>query len=144
MGELLLNVGPGKNDSIPSTETLFGPGEAPGVDVQSNFLIAGCSARFDTTDFPGDPHVGTFAEVIYDRYHAQSDDRFSFHRLSGVAEQYVPFLNKKRVVVLEPRRISAYILQIKLFRSTSSPLLEAILSCVASDDFVSMMKMPSP
>jgi surface antigen Omp85-like protein len=100
LGELLLNVGPGKNDSIPSTETLFGPGEAPGVDVQSNFLIAGCSARFDTTDFPGDPHVGTFAEVIYDRYHAQSDDRFSFHRLSGVAEQYVPFLNKKRVVVL--------------------------------------------
>jgi hypothetical protein len=100
LGELLLNVGPGKNESIPSTETLFGPGQAPGVDVQSNFVIAGCSAGLDARDFAGDPHRGTFAEVAYDRYYAQSDDQFSFHRLSGVAEQYVPFLNKKRVVVL--------------------------------------------
>ena len=100
VGELLLNVGPGTNGSLPSTETVFGPAEAPGVDVQSNYLIPGCSVQLDLRDFKDDPHHGTFAAITYDRYHAQSADRFSFHRLSGVVEEYLPFLNEKRVIFL--------------------------------------------
>jgi len=100
IGELLLNVGPGTNDSLASTESLFGPAEAPGIDTQSNYLIAGCSAEVDFLDFSEDPHKGTHAVVSYDRNHAQNDDSFSFHRLSAAAEHYVPFLNKKRVIAI--------------------------------------------
>jgi surface antigen Omp85-like protein len=103
IGELLLNVGPGTNGSLPSTETVFGPFQAPGIDVQSNFLIGGCSAAMDWRDLPEDPHQGTYAAARYDRYLAQDHDRFSFQRVSGVAEQYIPFLNQKRVIALRAR-----------------------------------------
>ena len=46
LGELLLNVGPGTSGSLPSTESVFGPAQAPGIDVQSNYLLPGCSVGF--------------------------------------------------------------------------------------------------
>lgn len=103
VGELLVNVGPGTNGSLPTTESVFGPAQAPGIDVQSNFLIGGCSIALDLRDFPEDPHRGTQAAVTYDRYFAQDHNQFSFHRLNAVAEQYVPFLNQKRVIVFRAR-----------------------------------------
>jgi hypothetical protein len=100
LGQLMINVGPGTNRSLPSTESVFGPLEAPGIDVQSNFLIAGCSAEIDLRDLAKDPHKGTREAASYDRYHAQNYQRFSFHRFSAVAEQYFPFLNEKRVIAI--------------------------------------------
>jgi Omp85 superfamily domain len=100
LGELLLNVGPGTNSSLPSTESVFGPEEAPGIDVQSNYLIAGCTAQFDLRNLPDDPHRGTYAAAGYWRYSAQSHNRFSFHRLFATAEQYIPYFNEKRVIAL--------------------------------------------
>src|SRR5262249_5856216 len=38
--QLWLNVGPGISDTVTSTNRRFGPAEAPGVDIQSNFFIA--------------------------------------------------------------------------------------------------------
>ncbi len=49
-GQLLLNVGPGTNGSLPTTDSIFDSQEAPGIQVQSNFLLAGCSAKLDTRD----------------------------------------------------------------------------------------------
>jgi hypothetical protein len=103
LGELLENVGPGTNRSLATTQSLFGPAEAPGLDVQSNFLIGGCSAQVDLRDTPGGPHKGTYAEAAYERYYAESHDQFSFHRLSAVVEQYVPFLNSKRVIAIRAK-----------------------------------------
>jgi hypothetical protein len=103
LGQLWQNVGPGTNESLPSTESVFGPAQAPGVDVQPNFVIGGCSAVFDATDFPGDPHKGTYVVATFDRYNANSYDRFSFSRLSVVGEQYVPYFNRKRVIALRAK-----------------------------------------
>jgi hypothetical protein len=102
-GELLINVGPGTNHSLASTESVFGPDEAPGVDVQSNYLLGGCGAEVDLRDFPGDPHSGTYAFAGYRRYFAQDIGRFSFHRLDAAAEHYFPFLNQKRVVAIRAK-----------------------------------------
>jgi outer membrane protein assembly factor BamA len=96
----LLNVGPGTNNSFASTESVFGPEEAPGIDVQSNYLIAGCTAEFDLRNLPADPHRGTYAAAGYWRYSAHSHDQFSFHRFFATAEQYIPYFNEKRVVAL--------------------------------------------
>jgi hypothetical protein len=100
IGELLLNVGPGTRDDIPTSESVFSPAEAPGIDVQSNYLIAGCMAETDYRDLPGDPHKGTYAAVSYDRFHAHDDDRFSFHRVHAVADHYIPYFNGKRVIAM--------------------------------------------
>lgn len=103
LGELLLNVGPGTDSSLPTTESVFGPSEAPGIDIQSNFLIGGCSVRADFRDFPEDPHKGIFVEAGYNHYSAQTHGQFSFHRVSGAAEQYIPFFNGKRVIAIRER-----------------------------------------
>lgn len=103
LSELLVNVGPGTSDSLATTQSVFGPSEAPGIDVQSNYVIGGCSAQLDIRDVPLSPHKGTFLEGRYDRYNAQDHDRFSFHRVSAHVEQYFSFLNGKRVIALTGR-----------------------------------------
>src|ERR1051326_7356528 len=46
-GEVFINVGPGIRDDIPSTDRRFEPGEAPGIDVQTNFMRAASTVEFD-------------------------------------------------------------------------------------------------
>jgi hypothetical protein len=103
LGQLWQHVGPGTNEGLPTTQSVFGPAQAPGIDMQKNFVIGGCSVVFDLTDFPGDPHKGTYALAVFDRYHANGYNRFSFSRLSVVGEQYVPYFNEKRVIVLRAK-----------------------------------------
>jgi hypothetical protein len=103
LGQAWQNVGPGTNESVATTESKFGPAQAPGVDVQKNFVIGGCSVVFDIRDFPGDPHKGTYALATFDRYHANGFNGFSFSRLSVVGEQYVPYFNQKRVIALRAK-----------------------------------------
>jgi Omp85 superfamily domain len=103
LGELLVNVGPGTNDSLPSTQSVFGPSQAPGIDNQSNYFIGGCSAQLDLRDFPDDPDHGTYAAAGYARYSAQDIGNFSFNRFFAAAEQYFPFWNEKRVIALRAR-----------------------------------------
>jgi hypothetical protein len=103
VGQRFLNVGPGTNDSLATTDSVFGPGEAPGIQVQSNFLIAGCSFRLDVRDFPEDPSRGLYAEARYYRYYAEGHPAFSFHRLSGSAQQTFAFFNQKRVIEIRAK-----------------------------------------
>jgi outer membrane protein assembly factor BamA len=100
VGELLIHVGPGTDDALATTQEKFTPAEAPGIDEQSNYLLAGCGAGLDYRDFPDDPHKGTYAAASYTWYHAQNIPEFSFQRVSAVAEQYIPFWNRKRVIAL--------------------------------------------
>lgn len=102
-GELLLNVGPGTNSDLAQTQVVFGPAQAPGIDVQSNFVIAGCAVQFDFRDAAEDPHKGSYAEARYDRYFAQDDSRFSFHSLISNGALYIPFFNNKRVITLREK-----------------------------------------
>jgi len=100
VGELLSNVGPGTNDDLPNTQSVFGPAQAPGIHIQSNFLIPACSAQVDFRDVAADPHKGTYAAAVFQRFHAQNSDAFTFNRLSVASENYVPFFNQKRVIAL--------------------------------------------
>jgi hypothetical protein len=103
IGELLLHIGPGTSESLATTQSVFGPNEAPGISVENNYVIGGCSAQADFRDLPQKPRKGTYAEASYDRYYAQDHDQFSFHRMSGLIEEYVSFLNKKRVIALRAK-----------------------------------------
>ena len=103
IGELLLHVGPGTSGRLATTESVFGPNEAPGIGVQSNYAIGGCSGRVDLLDSTRNPHRGIYAEGGYDRYFAQSHNLFSFHRTSALVEQYVSFLNQMRVIAMRAK-----------------------------------------
>src|SRR5436309_7488296 len=54
-GQRLLNVGPGTNESLPTTDSRFGSDDAPGIQTQSNVLLLGCSAKLDERDVPENP-----------------------------------------------------------------------------------------
>src|SRR4029077_7342328 len=45
----------------------------------------------------------TYAEASFERYDAESHNRFSFNRLSLLGEQYIPFFNRKRVIALRAK-----------------------------------------
>jgi outer membrane protein assembly factor BamA len=98
--QIFLNVGPGTNDAVTPTDQKFGPLQAPGIDHQSNYLIAGCGLEFDFRDLPENPHKGTFLRLDYHGFAAEQNSVFSFTRASGQVEQYIPFFNKKRVIAL--------------------------------------------
>lgn len=99
----LLHIGPGTNESLATTQSVFGPSQAPGIGLQTDYGIVGCSAQLDLRDFAEDPHKGTFADASFDKYLALDYSQFSFFRLSVLGEQYVPFFNRKRVIALRAK-----------------------------------------
>jgi hypothetical protein len=103
IGQLLQHVGPGTSGDLPTTQSVFGPIQAPGIEKQSNYLIPGCSLDVDLRDFPEDPHKGTHVLAAFDRYYAEDASRFSFYRVSVLGEQFIPFFNRKRVIALRGR-----------------------------------------
>ena len=78
----LINIGPGTNDAVTPTNIKFGPAQAPGINMESNYLNAGCVLPIDFRDNPGYPHKGSAFAVGYRRSYAEDHPEFSFHRVS--------------------------------------------------------------
>ena len=102
-GEVFINVGPGIRDDITSAERRFEPGEAPGIDVQTNFMRAASTVEFDGRDSAGDPHKGARLALQYQHYWDIKRHTYSFGNSSADAQLYLPFFNRKRVVALRGR-----------------------------------------
>jgi hypothetical protein len=102
-GGLLVNVGPGQQNGIPSTQTKFNPIEAPGIDTQTNYLRGAYSLDFDFRDSRDDPHKGGRLVTRFKRYADIKKERYSFGQVLADAEYYLPFFNEKRVIVLHAR-----------------------------------------
>jgi len=101
-GYLLNNVGPGTDSRYASSERVYTPAQAPGIDVQSNFSRIGTFAQYDWRDNPGGARRGG-------NYFAQFSDYRKFRRLNMEAQQFIPVLNQRRVFALRanPRLLSA-------------------------------------
>ncbi|MGJ5820923.1 BamA/TamA family outer membrane protein [Paludibaculum fermentans] len=99
-GYLRVNVGPGTNGEYPSSETLFTPAMAPGIQQQTNFVRYGPFAQVDFRDNAGNPHRGGNYVVRLLNYDDQNGRGYSFRRFDGWTEQYIPFFNEKRVIAL--------------------------------------------
>jgi outer membrane protein assembly factor BamA len=107
LGGSLNNTGPGDGE-YPSTETVFTPAETPGVDRQTAYFSYGPFVQLDTRDYRGDPHRGTNVLASYTWHNARDYSEFSYRRLRLGAEQYIPFFNEKRVVVLRAAGLFSY------------------------------------
>ncbi|MBI4890716.1 MAG: BamA/TamA family outer membrane protein [Acidobacteria bacterium] len=103
------NVGPGQSDNTPSTETVYGPLMAPGINVQTPYVYIGPFLSVDTRDYVGDPHKGTYAVGAYSYHKGLDWNYFSYRRLRVGVDHYIPFLNEKRVIALRSAGVFSYL-----------------------------------
>ena len=103
-----INVGPGTDRRFISSERIYGPAQAPGIDVQTDFLKGGVFAQWDYRDIPAGPRSGGnyVAALTYNK--DQSLERHSFRRLDLEAQQYIPFFNQRRVIALRGKTALTY------------------------------------
>ncbi len=102
-GHLRVNVGPGREDEVPSAETLYLPRQAPGIDRQTNFMRYGSFAQLDYLDDEAGPRAGGNYLVQFDLYDDIRRDEYDFRQLDVKLEQYIPFFNKRRVIALRAK-----------------------------------------
>ena len=102
-GYLHTNVGPGKDPRFPSIEQVFTPTQAPALDVQPNFYHTDAFLTVDYLDSIGNPMAGGAYQLTYSYFDDQKVGLHTFRRLDAHAQQYFPFLNKKRVIALRAR-----------------------------------------
>lgn len=97
------NVGPGTNNQWASTEKVFTPAQAIGVDQQTDFFRYGGFAQFDWRDNPGGPRRGGYYLAQVSRYEDRKRKLHDFTRLDLELQQYLPFFNERRVIALRAR-----------------------------------------
>jgi Omp85 superfamily domain len=102
-GYLRTNVGPGKDSRFPSTEDIFTPAQAPALEVQPHFYHTDAFLTVDYLDSIGNPMAGGAYQLSYSYFDDQKVGLHTFRRLDAHAQQYFPFLNKKRVIALRAR-----------------------------------------
>lgn len=105
---LEVNVGPGTRQQWTNTELTYTPAQAPGVDVQSDYLRGAVFAQFDYRDNPLGPRRGGnyLAQWTYNK---DIDlRRHTFRRLDLEAQQYIPFFNSRRVIALRAKSVLTY------------------------------------
>jgi hypothetical protein len=108
VGYSWINVGPGQSDVYASADQVYSPVEAPGIDKQTNYLRAGPFLEIDSRDKPRDPHAGTHVLAKLSFLSDRKYDLFSFRRVEGTIEHYIPFLNEKRTIALRAKTVLSY------------------------------------
>jgi hypothetical protein len=103
-----INVGPGTNKRYISSERIYGPAQAPGINVQTDFLKSGVFAQFDYRDIPGGPRSGGNYVAAFTYSKDQDLKRHSFRRVDLEAQQYIPFFNQRRVIALRGKTALTY------------------------------------
>src|SRR5262249_50187665 len=82
-GEVRINIGPGTRNDVTSSELRYGPQQAPGIDVQTNFIRGSSSVELDGLDSVRDPHKGARLALQYQHYWDLKRDKYSFARASA-------------------------------------------------------------
>jgi outer membrane protein assembly factor BamA len=102
-GYLWVNVGPGTDTRLISSEKEFSPEQAPGIDRQTNFLRYGGFVQVDYRDDPHGPKSGGNYVAQYTCYQDRHLGLHDFRRFDAELQQYFGFFNKRRVIALRAR-----------------------------------------
>ena len=102
-GYLWVNVGPGTSDSHPSTDQVFPPSLAPGIDRQTDFLRYGPYVQVDYLDSSVMPAKGGLYTFQYIWYEDQKLGGNDFQRMDAEIQQYFGFFNKTRVLAFRAK-----------------------------------------
>jgi len=104
-GYLWVNVGPGTDPRLISTEKEFSPEQAPGIDRQTNFFRYSGFAQVDYRDDPRGPKSGGNYVAQYTWYQDRRLRLHDFRRFDVDLQQYLGFFNKRRVIALRARTV---------------------------------------
>ena len=110
-GALFINTGPGNiedPEERPRTEDVFNSNAVPGLDRQTDFLKATAFVQFDYRDNPAGARSGGNYLARYSYFDDRDLGRHDFRRLDLEAQQYIPFFNKRRVVVLRAKTVMTF------------------------------------
>jgi outer membrane protein assembly factor BamA len=99
-GWLAVNIGPGADSRFISSDAVFTPQQAPGIDQQSSFFRYGAFAQFDWRDDALGPRNGGNYVVQYTRFEDRDLGRHDFNLIEVDLQQYIGFLNRSRVIAL--------------------------------------------
>jgi outer membrane protein assembly factor BamA len=102
-GYLWVNVGPGTSTRFASTDQVFAPTVAPGIDRQTDYVRFGPYAEINYQDNPVAPANGGLYSVQYIWYRDQKLGLNSFRRMDGEIRQYFGFFNKTRVLAFRAK-----------------------------------------
>lgn len=94
------SVGRGRDPRFRSVEDRFTDREAPGLARQPDFLSVRTFVDLNYREPVGNPRSGGRYQVSYERFADLDLDRYSFGRLDVDLEQYLPFLEQRRVLAL--------------------------------------------
>ncbi|NOT25360.1 MAG: BamA/TamA family outer membrane protein [Acidobacteria bacterium] len=79
---------------------LFTAAQAPGLDIQPDFVKLELSADVNTREPRGNPRRGGQYKIAYERYNDLDLDSFSFNRVNLDLQHYIPLLRDRRVLAL--------------------------------------------
>jgi hypothetical protein len=108
VGYVFNNVGPGMDSRYASADTVYSPAQAPGINVQANFLRTGAFAQYDRRDNPDGPRHGGNYFAQFSDYRDRTLGLSDFRRVDMEAQQYIPVLNDRRVFALRARSTLTY------------------------------------
>jgi outer membrane protein assembly factor BamA len=104
-GGLWMNIGPGTDNRFASTELVYSPAQAPGIDRQTNFFRFGTFAQLDYRDNPKGPKAGGNYVIQYSRYEDIDLGLHDFNRIEIELQQHVPFFNRTRRFALRAKTV---------------------------------------
>jgi hypothetical protein len=102
-GYLFNNIGSGTDARYASAETVYNSYQAPGIDVQSNFLRTGAFAQYDWRDNPDGPRRGGSYFAQFSDFRDRTLSTYNFRRLDMELQQYVSVLNQRRVFAVRAK-----------------------------------------
>jgi outer membrane protein assembly factor BamA len=103
-GYLNVDTGPGRTDDFVSSELIYTPAQAPGIDRQTDFARYGAFAEFDYRDSTYPRNGGKYL-VQYVRYNDLGLKLHDFGRLEVDLQQYLGFFNRRRVLAFRARTV---------------------------------------
>ena len=95
-----LNPSVSTDDSPDTITSVFSDADAPGLSFQPNFVRYETSADVNYRDPRGNPRRGGRYVLAYQNYRDLDGGLYSFERVEADVQQYLPFLNDKRVIAL--------------------------------------------
>jgi hypothetical protein len=99
IGYMSPQIGPGTDESYPSTEQLFTDADAPGLLEQPNFLHTTFFADADFRDAKGNPRSGGLYTVAFGIWDDRTLQQYDFRRFDATAVHYVPISPSRNHVV---------------------------------------------
>jgi hypothetical protein len=96
-------IGPGGDESVPTTQEAFNDASAPGLRRQPDFFHSAVAALIDGRDEPGNPKRGAMLAVGWDLFDDLGSSSYQFQRLAADARAFVTLGSPQRVLALRAR-----------------------------------------